>query len=128
MRVSADTFEDMEQEAELARLEAERMGFDPEAAAARVRAEWRRAEMDRAYRERPARIRLEWLPEARKVVGKIPAPKRTQGQRHKAFRDQLILIGSLAGMSERDLATAMDLPHSRIHAILVKMRDKAGVA
>ena len=119
--------EDLEQEAALARLEAQRTGFDPEVAAADAVGEWASRELAHAYRCRPQSIALHWLPEARKVVGLKPARARTPGQRRKAFRNQLILVGSLAGFSQRELATAFSLPHSRICAILSEMKAKAGL-
>jgi hypothetical protein len=132
--------DDLRQAGELAALEARARGDDPEAAREKavrdmVFAAKRRPErtatdrfghIDDQYPILQMNSRLGWLPEARKVVGLGRPTRQTPGQRNRFLRDQLILVGSLAGFSQRQLATVFDLPRSRIAVIVEAMRAKTG--
>jgi hypothetical protein len=120
--------EDLAQAIALARLAAERHGFDPDAAEAEAVAEHAAAGRQ-LNRERPeadvrANFRLDWLPEARRVRSLATARPRTEGQRRKATRDAIILAASVAGFPQRAIAMAFGLPHSRVSVILAKMRPR----
>jgi hypothetical protein len=136
--------DDLRQEGELAALRAAAKGQDPEEAREKAVRRAFKAAYARQYKESAAtdfyddspssassnpsapNPRLGWLPEARKIVGLSPPRKQTEGQRKRFLRNQLILMGTLAGFSQRQLARVFDVPHSRIAAIIEEMREKTG--
>jgi hypothetical protein len=132
--------DDLEQEAVLARLEAEAGGFDPDTAEQECRREYVASEARRTSRERTASNAfrgtagrpdlgsLDWVSESQKVVGIGLAKETTPGQKQRFLRNQMILVASIAGMSQRQIAKVFNLPPSRVFAIVREMRDKTGLA
>lgn len=120
--------EELAQVQALARLEAERDGLDPEAAARKAADDFRRAERTVAAAEMPASVRfrrpgrdgvdlsgLGWLEEAGRVVA---SPGRHHARRRNADRDRIILIAALAGMSRHAIARGIGTSRGNVNRIL----------
>jgi hypothetical protein len=108
--------EELSQIIELARLESERFGFDPEVAAEKAKAHYIKEEQNRKYREtsypQDSDGRSIPMAEAKKVIGLSPPRSKTAGQRWRFRRDQVIYAATVLGFSQRFLGDVFDLPRS----------------